>query len=181
MLDQHHELNHLVSEMKKNLNVPFERFYNLTKQQVFYLIFSYVRRTDVAEDLLQDTYIAFIGSLHGVMVSLNPLAYLLSTARNKAIDYLRKEKNVKEVSEESWDYLGSTEFVYDDTSGLLQRVASLLSPFEFRVYTLRVLGDMSFKEMSHLTHRPIGTLTYTYHIAIQKLQKGLTKDGEWKN
>lgn len=132
----------------------------------------------MAEDLLQDTYVSFLGSLSKISVRINPLAYLLTSARNKAIDYLREEKKMADVGEEAFEYLGSVDFVYEDSSGLLKRIASLLTPLEFRTYVLHVLGDMTFKEIGKIIHRPTGTLTYTYQNAIAKLKKGLTEDGE---
>lgn len=176
--EERRELTRLVRQMKKDPNVSFGRFYDLTKKRTFYLILSYVRRSEVAEDLLQETYVSFLGSLDKVSVRLNPLSYLMTSARNKAIDYLRKEHQVATVDEETLDSLGSSDFVYEDSTGLLRRIASLLTPLEFRTYALHVLGEMTFKEIGKLLHRPVGTLTYTYQMAIAKLQKGLTEDGE---
>jgi len=176
--EERRELTRLVRRMKKDPNDSFERFYNLTKKRTFYLILSYVRRSEVAEDLLQDAYVAFLGSLDRISLRLNPLSYLMTSARNGAVDYLRKENKVTTVDEETLDGLGSADFVYEDSSGLLKRIASLLTPLEFRTYALHVLGEMTFQEIGRLIHRPVGTLTYTYRVAIAKLQKGLTEDGE---
>ncbi len=174
------ELRGLVREMKKDPNASFPRFYERTKRRVFYLLLSYVRNSDDAEDLLQDTYVAFLSSLDKVAASLNPLSYLLTSARNKAIDWLRSKSKEADLGAQDIEEISGTEFVYDDSSGLLGRIASLLTPLEFRTYVLHVLGDMTFKEIAKIVKRPIGTLTYTYGNAIGKLQKGLTEDGEWR-
>jgi len=171
------ELTDLVRKMKNDQNTYFPPFYEKTKSQVYYLILSYVRNTAVAEDLLQDTYLSFLRSLSKLSVQKNPVAYLLTSAKNHAIDSLREQTKFVDDGDEILDYVGASEFIYDDSDGLLKRIAQLLNPLEFRTYALHVLGDMSFQEIAAIVHRPLGTLTYTYSTAIHKLQKGLDSDG----
>jgi DNA-directed RNA polymerase specialized sigma subunit, sigma24 homolog len=122
------ELNDLVAKMKVEPNGPFPRFYELTKNKVFYLIFSYVHDYATSEDLLQETYVSFLDSLHKLSVELNPLGYLLSTGKNKALDYLRSHSKVVDVEEETLDYLGESEEHYDGTGELLKKIRGLLNP-----------------------------------------------------
>jgi len=172
------EIRPLIKDLKKDPDASFPRFYELTKEKTFYLIFSYVRNATMAEDILQDTYISFLRALGKISVRLNPLSYLYATARNRAIDYLRDSEKVVNVEDETLESISPSEFVYEDPDGLLKLIAAILSPFEFRVYTLHVLGDLTFKEIGKIVKRPTGTLTYTYSLAIQKLRKGLTENGE---
>lgn len=172
------ELNDLVAKMKVEPNGPFPRFYELTKNKVFYLIFSYVHDYATSEDLLQETYVSFLDSLHKLSVELNPLGYLLSTGKNKALDYLRSHSKVVDVEEETLDYLGESEEHYDGTGELLQKIRGLLNPLEYQTYILHVLSEMTFREISQIVHRPVGTLTYVYSLAISKLKEGLKGYGK---
>ena len=172
------EIRPLIKDLKRDPNGSFPRFYELTKEKTFYLIFSYVHTTSEAEDILQDTYVSFLESLNKISLRLNPLSYLYATARNRAIDYLREKEKVIDVEDETLETIDPTTFVYEDSDGLLKRIATFLTPFEFRVYTLHVLGDLTFKEIGKIVKRPTGTLTYTYSLAIEKLKKGLTENGE---
>lgn len=166
------------SALQKDPEGAFAPFYELTKQKVFYLIYSYVRVSEEAEDLLQETYVAFLNNLDKIQAKWNPLSYLLATAEHLAIDALRKRKVELPLDEEgNSEVIGAPDPEIDDSGPLLRQIKAILSPFEFQVYLLHVLDDLTFKEISHRVHRPVGTLTYTYSIAIGKLQKGL--DPQW--
>jgi RNA polymerase sigma factor (sigma-70 family) len=174
--EQQKQLKEAARALQKDPEGAFNAFYELSKEKVFYLILSYVHDYPASEDLLQDTYIQYLDSLDKLSFHLNPIAYLLSIAKNKAIDYLRKQHPQVDLDEPGMDeVIGEEEVPIDDSAPLLLEIKVLLSPFEFQVYTLHVLSDLTFKEISKIAHRPIGTLTYTYSEAIDKLQKGLSK------
>ena len=75
------------------------------------------------------------------------------------------------------EVIGEEEQPLDDSEPLLKAIASLLSPIEFRIYTLRVLSDLPFKEVAKIVRRPLGSVTAIYSGAIKKLQKGLAAYG----
>jgi RNA polymerase sigma factor (sigma-70 family) len=154
----------------------FTPFYELSKERVFYLILSYVRDYAEAEDILQNAYLALLNNISRLTVRHNPMGYLMTSAKNLAIDALRKRRKEVELDDEGVsEVIGAKDVPLDESGQLLSEIKALLSPFEFQVFTLRVLSDLSFKEIAHDVHRPIGTLTYTYSVALDKLQKGLNK------
>jgi RNA polymerase sigma-70 factor (ECF subfamily) len=154
----------------------FASFYELTKEKVYFLIYSYVRENAEAEDILQNAYVSLLKNVSTFKVHLNPYSYLCSSAKNLAIDELRKRKKNVELDDEGVsDVIGNDDPPIDESGPLLLEIKKLLSPFEFQVFTLRILSDMSFKEISKSLNRPVGTLTYTYSVALDKLKKGLDK------
>jgi RNA polymerase sigma-70 factor (ECF subfamily) len=156
----------------------FAPFYELTKQKVFYLLYSYLHNEAECEDLLQESYIALLENAHSLRCRHNPEAYLMVAVKNRAIDALRKKKPAYSLDEEGVsEVVGLVDKPPSDVSPLLQEIASLLTPFEYQVYLLHGLSDLSFKEIARLVKRPLGTLTYTYSLALRKLQKGL--DPQW--
>ena len=54
----------LISEFKKGNQRVFDEFFNLTKNQVFYNIFSIVKNSENSEDILQETYVKFLLNLN---------------------------------------------------------------------------------------------------------------------
>lgn len=161
-------------ELKKDPEANFTPFYDLTKKRVYFLIYSYTHDYAISEDLLQNAYVSFLENLKAISCRLNPLSYLLSTARNEAIDYLRKQRPQYELDkDDNSELVGQNDPGEDESGPLLKEIEHLLSPFEFQVYTLHVLSGMTFKEIAKIVKRPIGTLTYTYSESIAKLQKGV--------
>ena len=167
-------LQQAITALREDPEKHFAPFYELTKNRVYALLFSYVREAAEAEDLLQETYITLLENLNRVKTQDKPLAYLYTTAKHLAIDALRKRKHPLELDkEETAEVIGFADPVSDESPQLLEEIKALLKPFEFQVYVLHVLSDMTFKEIAKTVHRPLGTLTYTYSIALDKLQKGL--------
>jgi RNA polymerase sigma factor (sigma-70 family) len=161
-------------ELQKDPDGAFAPFYELTKKRVYFLIYSYVKDYALSEDLMQESYISFLQNLKKISCQLNPLSYLLQTAKNLAIDELRKRRSTFELDDENnAELIGNADPPEDDSGPLLQEIQSLLNPFEFQVYTLHVLSNLTFREISKIVKRPIGTLTYTYSQSIDKLQKGV--------
>lgn len=161
-------------ELKKDPDAAFAPFYELTKKRVYFLIYSFTHDYAISEDLMQNAYVSFLDNLKKISCQLNPLSYLLSTARNEAIDYLRKQKPEYELDkDDNSELVGRNDPVEDDSGPLLKEIEGLLTPFEFQVYTLHILGGLTFKEISAIVKRPVGTLTYTYSESIDKLQKGV--------
>jgi len=161
-------------ELKKDPAANFALFYDLTKKRVYFLIYSFTHDYATSEDLMQNAYVSFLENLHKISCQLNPMSYLLSTARNEAIDYLRKVKPEYELDkDDNAELVGRDDPSEDEAEPLLKEIESFLTPFEFQVYTLHVLSGLTFKEISGIVHRPVGTLTYTYSESIDKLQKGV--------
>ena len=92
------------------------------------------------------------------------------------IDYIRKNK--REIpSDEIYEDNPTT-----DTSTLSPENAYLtkqsfkdlidsLKPKEKEVITLKVMGELTFEEISKILNEPMGTITWRYRNAINKLRR----------
>ena len=65
-------INSLAKGLKSDLDGVFPSFYEKTKGPVFYLILSYTKDHSAAEDLMQETYLAFLSSLDKISCRLSP-------------------------------------------------------------------------------------------------------------
>ena len=136
-------LQQAITALREDPEKHFAPFYELTKNRVYALLFSYVRDAGEAEDLLQETYITLLENLNRVKNQDKPLAYLYTTAKHLAIDALRKRKHPLELDkEETAEVIGFDDPQSDESPQLLEEIKALLKPFEFQVYVLHVLSDM---------------------------------------
>lgn len=172
------QINLAIKDLKKDPDAFFASFYELTKGPLYYLILSYVHDHPLSEDLMQDTYVSFLTNLSKLSLRLNPYSYLMTSGRNKALDYLKSKKNDVSLDDEGVQETIGSEENMDDAEPLLAAISRLVSPFEFRIYVQHVLSDMTFKEIAELEKRPLGTITATYSVAIAKLKKGLENYGK---
>ena len=74
--------------------------YEKYKQDVYIYLVSLTHNPTLSEDLLSETFLAVIKSLHTFRGNSDIKTWLFSIARNKWYDYLRKKKDTT-----SFDYL----------------------------------------------------------------------------
>lgn len=68
-------------------------FYDLYKPLCLYSL-HYVADADVAEDVVQDSFLAYWNYCKDGGVAVSPRAYLFRTVRNRSIDFIRKNADV---------------------------------------------------------------------------------------
>lgn len=161
---------HLKELLSGNIKY-FEEFYEETKKSVFYNIYAVVQDYQIAEDILQETYIKFLNNITKLRVSLNPLGYLFKISMNLSYDYAKNRKKEVNMTREQ-EHNICIEEKHDD-SGILHRAKLLISEKEFEIVILHVINGYTHKEISKLINKPIGTVTWAYNNAIKKMQKGL--------
>lgn len=166
----------LLKLLKEGNFSAFDEFYTLTKYPIYYSLLALVKNEDIAEDILAETYLKFLKNLRKVKSNKNPLGFLLTISRNLALDYFKKEKRITSIE----NYVVESEIGayveenYDFSDVLLERMRTMLTPLEYEVVVLRILSELTHKEIATLLKKPLGTITWTYQNAIKKLQKGLS-------
>jgi len=158
----------IIRELKQKNYQSFDTFYNLTKNQVFYAIISVVKDNDLAEDIMQDTYVKFLEKIDQYKDGANPYAYLSTIARNLAINTYNLRK--REVySEEIFETLASPEENNDEED--IFKILDLLDPDEREVVTLHIINNLKFREIAPIVEKPLGTVLWIYNKAIKKLRE----------
>lgn len=149
----------------------FEKVYSASYKTVFLVIKSIVKSDDVTLDLVQDTYIQAISSIHSYKRNGKFLAWICSIAHRKAIDYYRREKRIVNIDVTDSDtYLESHTPEYEKHL-VLEELLSKLDPVEYQVVMLYNIEGYTHKEIAEILKKPLGTITWTYNKAIKKLRK----------
>lgn len=161
------QIHAIIEELKKRNYQSFDTFYNLTKNQVFYAIINIVKDQDLAEDIMQDTYVKFLEKIDQYKSGSNPYAYLSTIARNLAINTYNREKRVIN-SEEIVESIPSPEEETDQED--IFKILDLLEDVEKEVVTLHIINDLKFREIADTIDKPLGTVLWIYNKAIKKLR-----------
>lgn len=100
-------------------------------------------------------------------------AWLITIARNMAIDYLRKRKR-ESLTAEIPDYLQAGEDSCEEQLcrklGLEQALKTLKEE-ERQIVNLKIMGELTFREIAGILKRPQGTVAWCYRTAIRKLRE----------
>lgn len=100
-------------------------------------------------------------------------AWLITIARNMAIDYLRKRKR-ESLTAEIPDYLQAGESSCEERLcqklGLEQALMTLKEE-ERQIVNLKIMGELTFREIASVLKKPQGTVAWYYRTAIRKLKE----------
>lgn len=147
---------------------------------IYQVVLGIVKRKEDAEDIVGDFFIKLWQNADKYRPGSGHKGYLATIARNMALDFLRKHKRefldsfsqndeedgitVQYASDENVE-----EQVISDMS--LVQALDTLKPAERQIVDMKILSDMTFKEISETLNIPMGTVTWRYREAINKLRR----------
>lgn len=108
------ELVWLLAAVAKGDQAAFERLYQATRAKLYGVALRILRRTDLADEVIQETYLKVWNSAAQFDPAIaSPITWMMAIARNRAIDLVRKrpeisldeEPDVMQVPAESPDPL----------------------------------------------------------------------------
>ncbi len=140
------------------------------KNKIYSYILMLVKQQELAEDIFQDTFIKVIQNLkRGKYVDNGRFpSWVMRIAHNLVIDFYRKQKHMKVVSNDDNDYdlLNSTKYaestvedkmVYSQILSDVSELLELLPDNQKEVVKLRHYMGLSFKEIAEETGVSINT------------------------
>ena len=136
-----------------------------------------VRDVGLAEDLAQDALIAALEQWPAKGIPPNPGAWLAMTAKNKAVDRLRRDANLRRKLDELWHELDETtmpadiaEGIQDDVLRLIFTACHPLLPHEAQIaLTLRIVCGLTTEEIARAQLVPEPTVQQRIVRAKKKL------------
>ena len=154
----------------------FERIYRAYFGRVYHYLLSLCRDHHLAEELTADTFFKALRSLQDFRGDSDPGTWLCAIARNLYISHLRKQQPTQSLEDlPDVPAPGAPDPAIlaeqqDGLMGLYARLHRLTEPYK-EVFLLRVLGQLSFRQIGQLFGKTENWACVTYHRARQKLQK----------
>lgn len=155
--------------VNRNIEKSLTRCITDNKENVYRLAYSYVKNKEDALDIVQDSIYKAITSIellknHGAVKS-----WFYRIVVNTSLDFLRKQKKVQIVDEETIEsYSPGTEDVYQDID--LERTLDDL-PHKYRsVIVLRYFEDLKIEEVAEILNENVNTIKTRIYQALQLLR-----------
>lgn len=155
----------LVIDIQNGKEKSFDLFYNETKNIVYHYVRMILSDSETIKDVMQETYFSFFENIEKLSVSGNPLAYLITTAKNKAINKqskenkIKKEKDSQEVVDKS-----NNDFYYWEIA------KKVLNEEDFELLQLKLVYGYSQKEIAQIKQVPKSTVCFRYNKALDILK-----------
>ena len=160
-------LGYLVDKLKQGKIKYFDQFYDATKNGVYFTIKSIVKDYSLAEDIMQDVYESFLQKIEDVDENKNVYAYLITTAKNKALNEVKRGERFSPL-----DYHENIECPeVESFSPLLDFAKQHLDDYEWKILKLTVVDGYRRVEVAKIIDRPIATVNWQYNNILKKLER----------
>lgn len=161
----------IIERLKNKDEQAFEYVYQETKRGVYSMIFSVVKNHQVTEDIMQDVYMKMMTTIDQYKKQTNFKNWLLTIAKNQAIDYYRREKRIVHVDIEDYDLSFSNPEPSPHEKNKFDLMIEMLSEDQRSVVILKIADDMKFKDIAKILEKPLGTVIWLYQEAMKTLRK----------
>lgn len=162
----------------------FEELVIEYKNVLIYFLNRYVQDLNIAEDIAQDAFVDVYVYKERYNGKTSFKTYLFTIGRNKAIDYIRKNKqmqyavNIEEQTEISSDEDELIDYIIQqENKGLIAHTLERMKEEYARVLILIDFEDFSYKEAADVLGKTTSQVKVLVHRARKSLRKMLEEEG----
>ncbi len=182
-----HQFEEAVRRMVHGDKEGLREIYESYLGYIYRIIYEILQSKENAEDVTSEFFIRLWDRAEQFKPGTGHKGYLATMARNMAIDFLRKHKREEltamlqdvesEAEEEEHSGMIKAAKSSMDVEGevvqsmSVEEAMATLKPGERQVVSMKVLGELTFKEISQIMGIPMGTVTWKYQNAIKKLRR----------
>ncbi len=181
------QFENAVARMVQGDKTGLKEIYENYVGYIYQIIYEVLQNKENAEDVTSEFFIRLWDRAGQFKAGNGHRGYLATMARNMAIDFLRKHKKeeltslMQDLGESPDEENRESRIVAEDRgsrveqqvvdSMTVKQALETLKPSERQIVSLKVLGDMTFKEIAAAMGIPMGTVTWKYQNAIKKLRR----------
>ncbi len=174
----------LALRLKRRESAAMSELYDRFGRVAYSVIFTIVRDTGIAEDLVQETFLRVWNRMNAFDAERGALGpWLLTVARNRAIDHIRSaearmSRNAYELEERQHPSLfanAEQEIVTADEVRRIQSALASLNKNQKRVIELAYFEGLSQTEIAEKLGEPLGTVKTWARSALKRLREVLER------
>lgn len=164
------ELHSIFEKIKENRELYFNEFYEKYKDIVFAISYSIIKNSEDCEDIVQKVFLKLWNMENEKFPTENETGWLYTLTKNEALDFLKNNKLllniddlylITEENKELNDVIDKDRF---------NNIISKLNTQEQEIVSLKILSNLSFKEISDILNIPEGTVKWKYYKSIHTLK-----------
>lgn len=182
-MDDRVEDRELFERWLKGDSKGFSQLYNKYKSRLFSFLLRMTGNKKLAEDLLQETFLAALRNSSQFDAERSFLSWLFGIAHKRTIDYFRHLKVEREHIEDTERSVGTRlesqdEYISNQrVKALIDEAVEKLDPMQREVFLLREVGGVPFKEIAEIMKCPINTALGRMRLALRNIRVELEKRG----
>lgn len=151
----------------------FEEIYRKYFKDVYLYLLAVTRDSDIAEEITQETFFKAMKEIKNFKGNCSVKSWLCQIAKNLYIDQTRKKKtfSLDELKEAAANTDIEEAMIDKNQAISIYRILHFLEEPYKEVFTLRVLGELSFKEIADIFQKNESWARVTYHRARLKIRE----------
>ena len=174
------ELVWLLAAVAKGDKAAFERLYAATRAKLYGVVLRILRRTDLADEVIQEAYLKIwtsAGQFNPTLAA--PITWMVAIARNRAIDMIRKkselsieeESDAMEVAAETSDPLAGRELT-EELKRLLTCMGRLDAERQ-RLVLLAYYSGWTREQLAAKFEKPVNTIKTWLRRSLAEIRECL--------
>lgn len=171
---QNNDIKKILELVKEKNQSGFDLLYQHYFRFLFSIAYSVLNSEEDSYDVIQSVMLRFYQLDQNLFPSDHELSWLKTVVKNEALMHLRREKSTVPL-EETADFPALDQRIEDFVD--MDAFHKLITPLDERqkkVVSMKILGDMTHKEIAQILSVPIGTVQWIYATSIKKLRRSLT-------
>ncbi|MFE6169899.1 RNA polymerase sigma factor [Viridibacillus arvi] len=168
-----------MSKFQVNIEELYDDYYH----DVYHFAMYYTNNKQEAEDITQETFLKVMQNIHRLKDFKKRKTWILSIARNTAVDIHRKYKlrqlipSMMSLSFKTSENNTEQQLLLQEEWEFLQEALLTLKPHYRSVIILKGLKELSIKEIAEILNCTELKVRVDYHRAITQLKKQVVKGG----
>jgi RNA polymerase sigma-70 factor (ECF subfamily) len=152
---------HLFTGLKNDAEIGFKVIYNHYFPRLYYFVFEFIPLQDIAENIVQDTFLTLWNKRSELKDDTNLGAWLFTVAKNNSLYRLRDNRyrqqlfasgsiddNELNLNMETLSSLDTSSYTFDEIQRIIQETLEELSPQSRRVFMLSRFQERKYREIA---------------------------------
>lgn len=153
-----------VKKNEKDILSFFEQIYDTYHKLIYYVISKYVSNDEDIKELVNDVFLQFYNHMGTIVTSIK--YYLVVSAKNRALDFLKKQK---EIPMDSLLIINKKESGSESYLKVKRILKQILEEKEIYIIEEHLFYDRKFKEIAKEKNESLNTIKGIYYRALRKV------------
>lgn len=173
----------LFNEYLNGNEKSFNEIVRIHRKSLISFVNKYVRDLEVAEDIVQDTFIYLLMNKHAYNPKYSLKSYLFIIAKSRAINYLKKQKRVNNYYEDNIQNIKceislDEELIKEEKKKEIYfALKEIKKEYQIAIF-LKDLQEFEYDEVSRILNKTLPQTRLLIHRARKSLLKILRKEEE---
>ncbi|MCL2298817.1 MAG: RNA polymerase sigma factor [Firmicutes bacterium] len=172
------EIDLCIQRVADGDSAAFKTLYDAFYKPIYLFGLSIVKDHQLAEDVLQDTFLSVLASAGTYRRGTKPRAWMFAIARNASLAALKNSQNKAFLDiDEIEQTAAATPGLYGEHSVDEVEALSILTPEEREIVVLYVYAGFRQTEIAHIMQMAYSEVRSRYGYALKKLKRHYALEG----